>query len=319
MSDIPQLLLHVGYPKSGTTTLQAGIFANRPDIFFAGKGQGPAGEELTPEADRFRTLISYATLSHLKQNGEDAIAGLDRIWQASGKRKLLLSLEGMTNPMVDTHYTQPRDIFTKAEYIAKLLAPMQARGVKVRLLVTLRAQTALLPSLFSQIYMHGFTSGLYQASYDGFLDFMLGDEIVGFGPDFFFDAYLDHLTALFGVGNIFAADMKTLLQGEGGTRALAEFLEIDVVTCAEQVAASPRMNTRKQAKGRRMMVKSGALKQFETNTGFAVRRGAFGMKDQLNLRRGKPVFWQLPDRSDRIAAYYAASNTRLATTYGITV
>lgn len=318
MSDVPQLLLHVGYPKSGTTTLQAGIFANRDDIFFAGKAQGPAGEELTPEADRFRTLVSYATMSHLKQHGEDAIAGLDRIWQASGKRKLLMSLEGMTNPMVDTHYTQPRDIFTKAEHIAELLMPMQARGVEVRLLVTLRAQTELLPSLFSQIYMHGFTSGLYHPSYDGFLDFMLGDEIMGFGPDFFFDAYLDHLGTLFGAENVFATDMKALLKGEGGTEALADFLEIDVATCAEQVVASPRMNTRKMSKGRRMMVKSGALRQFEANTGFAVHRGAFRVMDRLKLRRGKPVLWQLPDRSERIAAYYAASNTRLAETYGIT-
>ncbi|MEO0930047.1 MAG: hypothetical protein AAFY14_05275 [Pseudomonadota bacterium] len=319
MSDVPQFLLHVGYPKSGTTTLQAGIFADRPDIFFAGKTQGPSGEEITPEADRFRTLVSYASAAHLKRHGAGAIAGLDRIWQASGKRKLLMSLEGMTNPMVDTHYTQPRDIFTKATHIAELLAPVRARGVELRFLVTLRAQTDLLPSLFSQIYLHGFTTGLYPPSYDGFLDFMLGDEIMGFGPDFFFDAYLDHLGALFGAENVFAADMKALLKGEGGTQALADFLETDTATCAEQVAASPRMNTRKLAGGRRMMVKSGALQQFEANTGFAVRRRAFGMMDRLNLRRGKPVLWQLPDRTERIAAYYAASNARLAETYGITI
>lgn len=317
MSDIPQLLLHVGYPKSGTTTLQAGIFANRPDIFFAGKAQGPSGEEITPEANRFRTLVSYATVSHLNAQKDDVIEGLDRIWQASGKQKLLMSLEGMTNPMVDTHYTQPRDVFAKATYIHELLAPLKARGVNVRLLITLRAQTALLPSLFSQIYMQGFASGLYRPTYDGFLDFMLDDKIMGFGPDFFFDAYLDHLVALFGAENVFATDMKALLEGEGGAEALSHFLETDVATCTEQVATSPRMNTRKQSKGRRMMVKSGAVRQFETKTGFAVRRGAFGMVDRLKIKRRKHIFWQLPDRSDRIRTYYAASNARLAETYGI--
>lgn len=321
MPDETQLLLHLGYPKSGTTTLQAGVFPQCDQIFFAGKAADTGRETILPEANYFRRLINYASAYHLDHQSAAAIADLDRIWQDSGKTTMLMSLEGLTNPFVDTTYAQPRDLLTKASFLARMLEPVRARGTRVKILITLRAQKALMPSLFSQIYMQGFTTGLYKASYDSFLDFMLEDEICGFGPDFFFDAYLDHLGDLFGAGNVFAAEMKSLLSGNANpaSDAVADFLNIDATLCRERIAKTPKRNVRNSGKGRHMMPKSGGVRRFEENTGFALRRKAFRFQDRLNLRMGKPVIWQIPDRSDRIEAFYAASNTRLAQNYGITV
>lgn len=319
MSDKSELLLHLGYPKSGTTTLQAGVFPKCDHIFFAGKAGDTGKETITPEADRFRGFINYGSTYHIDQQRAQIIADLDSIWQASGKSTMLMSLEGLTNPFVDTTYSQPRDLYTKAQIIARMVEPIRARGTRVKILITLRAQKALMPSLFSQIYMHGFSTGLFKPSYDGFLDFMLDDDITGFGPDFFFDTYLDQLSALFGDDNVYAAEMKSLLSGQTGAAsdAVATFLGITPETCRDLIDTSPTRNVRNSGKGRRMMTKSGGVRRFEEMTGIAMRRKAFRLQDRLNLRLGKPIMWQLPDRSDRINAYYAASNAALAEKYGI--
>ena len=272
-----------------------------------------------PIVNRFRTLVNYGTLSHIHAQASEIASELDAVWQKNGAHTALLSLEGLTNPFVDTHYTQPRDIFTKAQSIAHILGSLQ---VTLRLMVTVRDQVDLLPSLFSQIFLQGFSSGLFKPSYESFLDFMLDDTVQGYGPDFCFDAYLDHLGALFGPDHVFAADMKKLLSPDTGrdTQAMARFIglpEQDVIT---MIQAGGRKNVRNTgASGRRMVMHSPGVTRFEENTGLALRRAAFGAKALLLQKRHKPAQWHLSDQSARISAYYAASNNRLAEKYGITL
>ena len=309
------LLLHLGYPKSGTTTLQAGLYRTAPGIFFMGKTHDEKMAD--PIIDRFRTMVNYGTLSHIRAQKTAITDKIAEIWQANGSDIALMSLEGLTNPFVDTHYTQPKDIFTKAEAIAEIL---EGLGVTTRCLVTLRAQTELMPSLFSQIFLQGFSSGLFKPNYDAFLDFMLGDEIIGFGPDFCFDAYLDHLAALFGADQVFAVSMKGVLADTPGrdTGVMARFMglpEKDVITMIQE---GGRQNVRNTGnKGRRMVMKSPGVNRFEDNTGLSLRRAAFGATALLKEKRHRPAHWRLPDHSARIAAYYDASNARLAERYEI--
>lgn len=309
------LLLHPGYPKSGTTTLQAGLFRNAPDLFFMGKTHEE--KMIDPVIDRFRTLVNYGTLSHVRTEGPAVAARIDEIWQANGAPTALMSLEGLTNPFVDTHYTQPRDILTKVTVIADILAHIDA---KFRCLVTLRVQTKLLPSLFSQIFLQGFSSGLFKPDYESFLDFLLEDRVQGYGPDFRFDTYLDHLGATFGPGNIFAADMKGLLAGTPGrdTAAVAAFMKLTEAETIDLIRTGGRLNVRDTGtNGRKMVMQSPGVIQFEENTGLNVRQAAFGRMALLRKRFHRNAHWHLADHSDRIAAYYAESNVRLAERYEI--
>jgi len=309
------LLLHPGYPKSGTTTLQAGLFKNAPGLFFMGKSH----EEtmVDPVIDRFRTLVNYGTLSHIRTEGPAVAARIDEIWQANGAPTALMSLEGLTNPFVDTHYTQPRDILTKVNLIADILSHLD---VAKRCLVTLRVQTKLLPSLFSQIFLQGFSSGLFKPDYESFLDFLLEDDVQGYGPDFRFDAYLDHLAGTFGADNVFAADMKGVLSDTAGrdTAAMAAFLGLPEAETIGLIQEGGCLNVRDTGtKGRRMVMESPGVNRFEENTGLNLRRAAFGSLALLKKKRHRNAHWHLADHSDRIAAYYAASNARLTERYGI--
>ena len=315
------LLLHLGYPKTGTTTLQATLFEKAPDLNFIGKSL-KNGQEYVPETvDIFRTLINYGTTFHVQNRGGKV---LDDMVAAMGERpedRVLLSLEGLTNPFVDTLYTQPKDIFRKASDIRLVVAPLIDAGTEVKILVTVRKQSELIPSLFSQIYLQGFSSGLFEASYEGFLDFMLSDDILGFGPDFQYDAFLDHCATQFGAGSIYAASMKGILSREpcSDMAALARFMELTEEDCIRLIGEG-KLNVRNKGKrkGRRMMVASRGASRFQKNTGLSVTRKAFSIADQLRIKRGKRVHWHLKDHSAMIDAYYADSNARLAEKYDVT-
>lgn len=313
--DAPLLLLHLGYPKSGTTTLQGGVFPLCDEIFFAGKRAVPGEKRIWDEADRLRYMICYGTHSHQVDQGPEIRDGMERIWAESGKDRMLLSFESMTNPFVDIAYPFPRDNFQKASNIAALLSPWREAGMAFRILVTVRSQRSLLPSLFSQIYLQGFSTGLFKPDYDSFLDFMLEDQLTGFGPDFRFDEYLDHLGELFGPENVIPTVMSDV---PAASEAVARFLGLSQERSLSLIENAPVRNVRNKTKGRHMMAKSAAVNLFENNTGIALRRKAFTLKDRLNLRLGKPVIWEIPDRSERIEAYYKASNARLSDKYGIT-
>lgn len=312
------LLLHLGYPKTGTTSLQASLFPKAGGWDFLGKTH----EETMPESlDAFRTLVNYGTEYHVQTAGPTVLEGI-RKTAAEGRDDIaLISLEGLTNPFVDTHYTQPKDIYRKATDIRRILAPLLDEGVTVKVLATLRVQTELLPSLFSQCFLQGFSSGLFKPNYVSFLDFMFDDRLLGFGPDFQFDAFLDHCGELFGVENTFATAMDGLFSGTPcrDTAVMAAFLGLPETDCIE-LMGTKKLNIRKADKDRRrMMVRSPGVDRFERNTGVSLKRRVFTFADRLRIHRGQPVFQSLSDQSARIVDYYGASNTRLAEHYGIRV
>lgn len=310
-------LLHLGYPKTGTTTLQATLFTEAPGLNFFAK----LPNEYVPQSvQRFRTLVNYGTLPHVRNHGAKVLEDMLSAMAKSPEERVLLSLEGFTNPFVDTDYTLPKDIFRKINDIYYVLAPLIDMGTKIKILVTVRKQSELLPSLFSQIYLQGFSSGLFGPSYHSFIDFMLNDENVGFGPDFNYAAFLDHCAETFGSENVYASSMKGIFSQTPcrDITALSEFMELTEEQCIAMIG-SHKLNVRNtgKRKGRRMMVNSPGLKHFESMTGLSMMRQAFSLPDRLRIRCGMPVHWQLPDLSEAIDDYYSKSNKRLAETHGI--
>lgn len=315
------LLLHLGYPKTGTTTLQGTLFEKAPDLNFFAKTLRNGHEYVPESVDAFRTLINYGTAYHVCQRGPEVLETMLQAMAERPEETVLLSLEGLTNPFVDTNYTQPKDIFRKASDIRRIVAPLIDKGVEIRILVTVRNQSELIPSLFSQIYLQGFSSGLFGPSYESFLDFMFEDRIMGFGPEFRYDAFLDHLGHQFGAENVYVASMKGMLGRSPcrDTSELARFMNLDEDQCIALIG-DDKLNVRNKGKrrGRRMMTASRGAIRFQKHTGLSVTRKAFSTIDQLRILRGKRVFWHLADHSTRIEAYYKDSNTRLAEAYGVT-
>ncbi len=315
---IDSVLLHIGYPKTGTTTLQQTLFPAAPSVKFLGKGKAETPQSI----DALRKIINYGSGFHVSKHGPTIARALTEANAGEETGKLLLSLEGFTNPFVDTHYIQPKDVLKKIDDIRTVFAPMMGEGVAVRILATLRNQTELLPSLYSQIYLQGFATGLFRSSYDSFLDFMFEDEVLGFGPDFYFDIVLDRCREHFGEANVFAASMNEVFGngGERGVKALSSFLSLDEDECVSLIGdAKHNVRNRADTNQRKMMAVSPGVRRFEENTGASIMSKAFALTERLKIRKGESVYRSLPDRSERIAAYYAGSNARLEEKHGVAV
>lgn len=305
-AQMPQrLTIHVGYPKTGTTTLQNACFATLPADVFLGKAPG----RMVDWVDRFRVLVNYGTGLHVRAAAPDLAAALRGHGEA-----VLISLEGFTNPFVDSHYLYPKDAFLKAEHMRAALDTAMQDGLDVQVLLTVRDQTALLPSLFAQSGFHGAVAGLFEFNYDSFLDFMLDDSVAGFGPDFCFDRYAKHCAALFGQDAVTVLNMADLIADRtpAALASLAQILPMDADAIAQALDTTPRNVRLSSGTSRyKMMVKSRV----------ALRR-LFGSREinwtqKARIASGRPVYMQVPDRSDRIAAYYQASNADLAQEFGI--
>ncbi|MEM7236477.1 MAG: hypothetical protein AAF501_01425 [Pseudomonadota bacterium] len=322
---VGEVILHVGFPKTGTTTLQRAWSKDAGSFTYLGKAfrrRGSSGRFAEEWISEFRDLVNFghaANVARATQRMQDEV--LRSIEQAPNSR-ILISVEGFTNPFVDYKYMQPKDIFAKADHLAVLLAGLSNRGVRVQFVMTLRDQKALLPSLYSQIYYYGTATTLFKRDYDSFLDFLFDDPVCGFGPMFEFDAVHDRYAGHFGQRNVHMFEMDQILSGFA-TEAISSLAHLVNMTAQDMLDAigNTRLNQRKVGTGRearyKAMLKAPSIERARRRTGMTFDTAAFGFSDRMRRRFGRDIYLTVPDRSDRIETYYAASNQRLSASHGI--
>lgn len=269
-----------------------------------------------------RALLNYGNDFSVAAAAPRISALVRETLQSAQREFLLISLEGMTNPFVDTQYVFPKGVYLKARHAKVLLNSLLEQGTQIRILITIRNQRALLPSLFSQVYFQAFSMGLVEKSYDSFLDLLFVDDTTSFGAMLYYDQLAEHYGQLFGKKNVFLVAMEELFAGmiSNQMEKLSAFLSIEPPECISLIGKS-RLNARNpgsEAAGkRRMMAHSPASDVLSRRYGTSLTRAAFGWKSLIRMRFGRPVYWTLPDRSERIASFYRKSNERLFELYDI--
>ncbi|MEM9371039.1 MAG: hypothetical protein AAGA26_07765 [Pseudomonadota bacterium] len=322
---VGEVILHVGFPKTGTTTLQRAWSKSSGSFNYLGKAFRRRGASVRFAEDwvgEFRDLVNFGHATNIARAAprmqDEILRSLDR----SPNGRIAVSVEGFTNPFVDYKYLQPKDIYLKADHLAQILGALPNRGVRVQIVMTLRDQKALLPSLYSQIYYYGTATTLFRRSYDSFLDFMFDDPVTGFGPMLEFDAVFDRYASHFAARNVHMFEMDRLLAGYQ-TEQLGELARLMTMTGQDLLDAigNTRLNQRKIGTGKqaryKAMLKAPAIDRAIKRSGVRFDRAAFGTMDRLRQRIGRDVFLEVPNRSDRIEAHYAASNKRLQSAHGI--
>lgn len=130
------VILHVGYPKTGTTTFQVNVFPHHPEIDYVGKfipSHQFRGDTLSLGLDALLMRPSWRMpdLAPLKE-------GVRKIRLNSDKKVILLSSEAFIHPIVtdiDAVSRRLRDVFHPC-----------------KILITIREQISLIMSFF---WMHG--------------------------------------------------------------------------------------------------------------------------------------------------------------------
>lgn len=135
-NSLPPVVLHVGYPKTGTTTFQINVFPNHPEIDYLGKflpSHHFQDETLSRGVDALLHRPSWREpeLGFLKQGVQD-------IQRGSKGKVILLSSEAFIHPIAT-------DLTAVAQRLRDVFGPC-------KVWITIREQVSLLLSFY---WMHG--------------------------------------------------------------------------------------------------------------------------------------------------------------------
>lgn len=302
------LFVHLGYPKTATTTFQQHVFPNLPDLVYLGKlipsfrYIDPAIYPLINEL-MVADSVSYGGVAALR----DALAP-HRV--AAAGRPLLISSESFLHVSA----TDP----------GVVAARVQAAFDPCKVIITIREQRSLLRSFYG---LHGrFGQYLFVTkpelealplplSIDRWLDLCFRSPFRNLPALLHYDLIIDHYRRLLGSGNVGVFLFEELRrEPQSFNRRLAEFLGLDpgVMTGVQQGRHEHSGITRGELLWWRLSRRLGRQTQGDT----IERRITSPLARWLS--RGSPVTDAIPAHWEaRLAGLYGPGNRRLVDLLGL--
>jgi len=192
MSDKPKLFLHIGYAKTGTTSLQRTFFDKHPDIEFLGNiAVSPEREKAWKE---FRDREFIETPNTNNSIFFDDVINTESIFFDDILVRYKNIFSEYINPnkvlvySLEDFVTNDRNNFDLG-LIANRLHSIFSDRFDVHILATIREQKDILPSYFNT---------LYTGSYRSFIDRILRTPMQKVLASFFYFEVLDYYVKLFG-------------------------------------------------------------------------------------------------------------------------
>ena len=328
-----QVILHVGYPKTGTTSLQRNVFPTVPDGLFLGKFAEAHSKEGYPFPDkdivRVRDALNNQLDLHFQRDKADYIALMRGYLTSTDRSTVILSLEGLTNPLVDTLYVQHKDLSLKARHIHEVFGEGIADLADCTILMTVRRQRDIVPSYYAQTVTEGMKSGLYGPDYASFVDFLLNDSLLGFGVYFEYDRMARCFQGHFGPDSVVVLPMEAVFHADPVPQLepLAHLLGMDLDTLHSQANQSVRNVRRAEGGGEKVYrlkrEESTYLKQVRAANAFV--RDTLGVDVKkvapirsLSERMSKSNEADLGGQFDEtIVEHFASSNRHLDEAFGL--
>lgn len=289
------LVLHVGYPKTATTSLQNSILPGVRDHGFFYSGNGDVEEGV---CKAFKAYV----------HGESG-GSLPAIQIDSGKA--VLSNEGILFDCFrffdERGQFAPRNLEGLA---ARCHSGAMAMGfAETRILIVLRRQRDLMHSLFAQAYTHYFRHVPGMQRYEDYVDRVLGSPELS--------APYDYARTVEDFQNEFGKAQVRVLVFEDLKRSPEAFIgEIEQVIGAPLSRVIASDNVRASGHGRltqraSLLSELHALKR-RYFPGVNLRVGKhLGFLERVSFRRGEAIADD-PEIARRIEGYFVSSNRRLA-------
>lgn len=297
------LFVHLGYPKTATTTFQQHVFPNLPGLLYLGKlipSFRYTDPTLYPLINELMTAdsVSYGGVSALR----DALAPHRT---AAAGRPLLISSESFLHVSA----TDP----------GVVSARVQAAFNPCKVIITIREQRSLLRSFYG---LHGrFGQYLFVTKPEGeplplplpisrWLDLCFRSPFRNLPALLYYDLIVDHYRRLLGPNNVGVFLFEELKQApQSFTQRLAEFIGVDPGTMTGLLRGHHEHSG----------IASGELLWWRINRRFGRRTQGDTIERRITsplarwLSRSRPVTDAMPaDWDDRLAGLYGPGNRRLA-------
>jgi len=237
-----RFVLHLGYPKTGTTTLQRGLFSQHPEIAYLGR---PFDDALL---DLEHTILTADEATFEARRAELVQRLVDRI-EATKEPAIVFSHEGFLRATRhgghDLARTLPR--------IASIFGEATEGRTALTVLVCLRNPIDYLVSHFVQ-FMRG-----EQADLDAHVRAAIGGEDSLYFRSLRFDETLDRLRGLFGEGLVVRLFEELKAGSTDYARSICETIGIDADYGAGLLEGQHRKQKQKSEEGYWVEQRSGPV------------------------------------------------------------
>ncbi len=241
-----RVIIHPGYPKTGSTTLQGTVF---PDLcrdngwVYFGKEYGPDGSSKTrPVVREFLRMFPRRDELYFLRNGEVVRAefGLD------GDGTLFISLEELVLRSFKGDISDGLPLTDDLLSSFRKLKALFSDADRLQVMITLRRQSDFLPSLYAQGYSHYYRHIAETRDLDRFLANLLPDATYPhlLSP-LYYDMVAQGLWHVFGRENVAVLPFELLKEEpDSFFRLMATFLDVDYTG-----TTVTRLNTRRGERG----------------------------------------------------------------------
>lgn len=298
------LLLHVGFPKTGTSFLQERVWQGFPGIDLI----GPAGPEINQVSPYRRALIALAEGS-VGQRERNELIALRELGQS---RALIVSMESLIG-----------DVFNGLTGWRRQATRLNELFPRAVVLLTVREQAALVRSIWAQY--------INQGGYASLRTFLSGraEGAIGFDPWVFeYDRFAAAYSQLWGMSQLLVVSTREL---EENPYSVAQ-RTLKAVGIAEDFHAgrTSRSNVSLPPAGLVLMrAANRAVRRtaFNTRPVLPAFREAAVVRKWLSSAAGHRALAAIPLPAEQLSAgprralteHYRESNERLTTQYSVTL
>lgn len=191
-----ELYIHIGYPKTGTTTLQTHLFPKHSELQCFGIGN----EQFT-----FTNDICYCKENHIKRNQQDYVREVVKAINKYPSAKIVYSDETLIGTSIFFQFipkpyiwtTEPNSIARKLEMIFGDVGLFS----NIKIIITIRKQEEMLKSIYSQIY-DGFRIFKETKNFAAFLDYTFNEKFANIDNSLYYYDVVKTYVDYFGQENV---------------------------------------------------------------------------------------------------------------------
>lgn len=210
-----EILIHIGFPKTGSSYLQHHVFPNATDREYLGKHH--VGESFPSAFDRIEKAILGMSNAEFADNEHELAKLISGYLVSNGRQRFVLSHEGFSRPARYGNLNGWLPLCEIATRFRRLFSGSGENPVHVRFLIVLRSQFTLLPTYFAQVSEEESALGLYRNDFDDFVDFATASDRQG-SEMFDFRSVVRAFDCQFGRENVSVLLYESLFSGEARAR-----------------------------------------------------------------------------------------------------